>query len=89
MTRRAFVMLVEKIGATWKDDGMALTVDAPPGHRFVGHDVHWFHLAYDSPPGAWVKGDAYAHMAKDIRDGIEPCDAVPCDACDRYPEGAP
>jgi len=85
MTRAAFVALVEKIGATWEDDGTAIIVDAPAGHSFVGHDVHWFYLGYDSPPGAWKKGDAYAKLAEDIREGVESCDRMPCDPCDRYP----
>ena len=63
------------------DSGSCLSINAPTGQRFAGAQVHMVSVAYNVPPGAWHKPDAYEALLAELAMGLEPCDDPSCDYC--------
>jgi hypothetical protein len=94
-TRRQLVERCAALGLELVDEAGSLEVLCPSGKRIGGMDVHMLRLAYDHPPGAWKKPEAYAALLDDLSRGVEPCREPECDYCtesaddEGVPEGGP
>lgn len=83
MTKAKFMAEAAKQGFKVIDDWILdgrIIIEAPDGYVFAGYDFHWREIA-DSPPGAWLKSDAYADLFQDMEHGIEKCHIPNCEYC--------
>lgn len=84
MTRKQLIELMNERKLELRDNGDALSVDAPTGYTLKGDDVHSRVYYRD---GYMYKGgmaDLYKYIAEDCS-GIEKCEDEECDSCIHEP----
>jgi hypothetical protein len=79
ISKTAFVALCKAHGVMALDQVDSLSIDAPTGFVFMGTGLHsrtlyWHH-------DGWTKTEAYAELASDLANGVEPCGDPDCDCC--------
>lgn len=87
-TRKKFLKRCAELGVTVKDENDTLSIDAPPGHIFIGTNFHWGDIS--NIHRSWRRHEMYDALIEEMSDGVAPCTIANCDACfpDETPKGA-
>ena len=80
MTKKQFdtVCFAKKVAWRYDDEADTIEVDAPPGYVMADTGLHYLSHWLKG----WTRAEAYAHIADDLRGGIEPCTTDDCDICE-------